>query len=436
MDPFRLGQSVARVARARLTRRAALASSGAGLASALLDRFDLNANVAAAQEATPTGVVNAGDNEPPAVPAWMQTPGAPASAYGERAPAEESVVRWSPAPDVSFSPLADLHGTLTPNALWYEVHYGGIPAIDPTEHRLMVHGLVEQPMLFTMDDIKRFPSVSVIHFLECSGNSFFEWQEGSGGETVQQTTGLTSCAEWTGVPVATVLREVGVKPGAGWMLAEGADAAGHDRSIPLEKAMHDGLLAYAANGEDLRPSQGYPLRLLLPGFEGNTNVKWLRRLKLGTEPWHTRQETSHYSDLMPDGTAREFTFIMEAKSVITSPSGGQRLAGPGFKEITGLAWSGRGRIAQVDVSTDGGQTWSMATLQEPVRPIAWTRFRMPWMWDGQPARLQSRAIDETGYVQPTLAQLVEARGVNSFYHFNGIQTWDVAADGEVTNVYA
>jgi sulfane dehydrogenase subunit SoxC len=436
MDPLRFGQSVARVARARLTRRAALASSGAGLASALLDRFDLHASVAAAQDATPTGTANAGDNEPPAVPAWMQTPGAPASAYGERAPAEESVVRWSPAPDVSFSPLADLHGTLTPNALFYEVHYGGIPAIDPAEHRLLVHGLVERPTLFTVDDLKRFPSVSVIHFLECSGNSFFEWQEGSGGETVQQTAGLTSCAEWTGVPVATVLREVGIKPGAGWMLAEGADAAGHDRSIPLEKAMHDGLLAYAANGEDLRPSQGYPVRLLLPGFEGNTNVKWLRRLKLGTEPWHTRQETSHYSDLMPDGTAREFTFVMEAKSVITSPSGGQRLAEPGFQEITGLAWSGRGRIAQVDVSTDGGQTWSPATLQEPVRSIAWTRFRMPWMWDGQPARLQSRAIDETGYVQPTLAQLVEARGVNSFYHFNGIQTWDVAADGEVTNVYA
>ena len=436
MDPLRLGQSVARVARARLTRRAALASSGAGLASALLDRFDLKASVSAAQEATPAGAANAGNNEPPAVPAWMRTPGAPASPYGERAPAEESVVRWSPAPDVSFSPLADLHGTLTPNALWYEVHYGGIPAIDPAEHRLMVHGLVEQPMLFTMDDVKRFPSVSVIHFLECSGNSFFEWQEGSGGETVQQTAGLTSCAEWTGVPVATVLREVGIKPGAGWMLAEGADAAGHDRSIPVEKAMQDGLLAYAANGEDLRPSQGYPLRLLLPGFEGNMNVKWLRRLKLGTEPWHTRQETSHYADLMPDGTSREFTFVMEAKSVITVPSGGQRLAAPGFHEITGLAWSGRGKITQVDVSTDGGQTWSAATLQEPVRSIAWTRFRMPWMWDGQPARLQSRAVDETGYVQPTLAQLVEARGVNSFYHFNGIQTWDVAADGEVTNVYA
>lgn len=436
MDPLQLGQSVARLARSRLTRRAALASSGAGLATALLDRGNLRPQALAAQDATPTGTQTGGNNEPPEVPAWMRTPGAPASAYGERAPAEDIVVRWSPAPDVSFSPLADLHGTLTPNALFYEVHYGGIPAIDPAEHRLMVHGLVDQPTLFTIDDLKRFPSVSVIHFLECAGNSFFEWQEGSGGETVQQTAGLTSCAEWTGVPVATVLREVGIQPGGTWMLAEGADAAGHDRSIPVAKAMHDGLLAYAANGEDLRPSQGYPLRLLLPGFEGNTNVKWLRRLKVGAEPWHTRQETSHYADLMPDGISREFTFIMEAKSVITSPSGGQRLAGAGFAEITGLAWSGRGRITRVDVSTDGGQTWSQATLQEPVRPIAWTRFRMPWTWDGHPARLQSRAIDETGYVQPTLAQLVEARGVNSFYHFNGIQTWDIAADGEVTNVYA
>jgi sulfane dehydrogenase subunit SoxC len=436
MDPLRFGQSVARAARSRLTRRAALASGGAGLATALLNRSNLTLPVLAAQDATPIGTPTGDSNEPPEVPAWMRTPGAPASDYGERAPAEEAVVRWSPAPDVSFSPLADLHGTLTPNALFYEVHYGGIPAIDPAEHRLMVHGLVERPTLFTMDDLKRFPSVSVTHFLECAGNSFFEWQEGSGGETVQQTAGLTSCAEWTGVPVATVLREVGIMPGGAWMLAEGADAAGHDRSIPVAKAMHDGLLAYAANGEDLRPSQGYPLRLLLPGFEGNTNVKWLRRLKVGTEPWHTRQETSHYADLMPDGISREFTFVMEAKSVITSPSGGQRLAGAGFAEITGLAWSGRGRITRVDVSTDGGQTWSQATLQEPVRPIAWTRFRMPWTWDGQPARLQSRAIDETGYVQPTLAQLVEARGVNSFYHFNGIQTWDIAADGEITNVYA
>src|SRR5215217_4889189 len=281
MDPLRLGQSVGRVARSRLTRRAALASSGAGLASALLDQFHLKASVAAAQEATPTGTVNAADNEPPAVPAWMQTPGAPASAYGERSSFEDGVVRWSPAPDVSFSPLADLHGTLTPNALWYEVHYGGIPAVDPAEHRLLVHGLVERPTLFTIDDLKRFPSVSRKVFLECSGNSFAEWTKDALGQTVQGSHGLTSCAEWTGVPVATVLREVGIKPGGGWMLAEGADAVGHDRSIPTAKAMADGLLVYAANGEVLRPSQGYPLRLLLPGFEGNMNIKWLRRLKVG-----------------------------------------------------------------------------------------------------------------------------------------------------------
>jgi sulfane dehydrogenase subunit SoxC len=366
----------------------------------------------------------------------MLEPGAPSSEYGERAPQEQGIVRLAPAPDVSFSPLASIPGTVTPNGLFYEVHYGGIPAVDPAEHRLLVHGLVERPTLFTIDDLKRFPAVSRKHFLECSGNSFAEWQKVDLGQTVQGSHGLTSCAEWTGVPVATVLREVGIKPGGGWMLAEGADAVGHDRSIPVAKAMADGLLAYAANGEALRPSQGYPVRLLLPGFEGNTNVKWLRRLEVGAEPWHTRQETSHYSDLMPDGTAREFTFVMEAKSVVTFPSGGQRIPGPGFWEITGLAWSGRGRITRVDVSTDGGATWTEATLQEPVLPICWTRFRLPWMWDGTPAQVQSRAVDETGYVQPTRDQLVAARGVNSFYHFNGIKSWAVAADGEVSSVYA
>jgi sulfane dehydrogenase subunit SoxC len=435
MDPLRLGQSVTRVARARLTRRAALASSGAGLASALLERLDPNAKVAAAQDATPVAETAAGSNLPPHVPAWMRTPGAPSSPYGERAPAEDAIVRLAPNPVVSFSPLADLPGTLTPNALFYEIHFGGIPAIDPSEHRLLVHGLVERPTLFTMEDLKRFPAVSVIHFLECAGNSFSEWTEASMSPTVQLSHGWTSSAEWTGVPVATILREVGIKPGGGWILAEGADAAALNRSIPTAKAMTDGLLVYAANGEDLRPSQGYPLRLVLPGFEGNMNIKWLRRLKIGTDPWHTRWDTPYYGDLMPDGTAREFTFVMEAKSVITSPSGGQTLSGPGFVDITGLAWSGRGRITQVDVSTDGGQTWSAATLQEPVRPMAWTRFRFPWQWDGQATQIQSRAIDETGYVQPTIAQLVEARGVNSFYHNNAIKTWAIAANGEVSNVY-
>ena len=436
MDHGRLAQIAARFSRQRLSRRAALGTGGVGLAAALFGRAGPARSSPAAQEATPAVAPEPGANLPPNVPAWMQEPGAPSSELSERAPQEQGVLRIAPAPDVSFSPLADLHGTLTPNALFYEVHYGGVPAIDPAEHRLLVHGLVERPTLFSVDDLKRFPSVSRVHFLECAGNSFFGWQEGSIAPMVQLSHGLTSCAEWTGVPVATVLREVGIKPDGAWMLAEGADAAGHDRSIPVEKAMRDGLLAYAANGEDLRPSQGYPVRLLLPGFEGNTNVKWLRRLKVGETPWHTRQETSHYADLMPDGTSREFTFVMEAKSVITFPSGGQRIPGPGFWEITGLAWSGRGRIDRVEVSTDGGATWSAAALQEPVLPVAWTRFRLPWTWDGQPARLQSRAVDETGYVQPTLAQLVEVRGVNSFYHFNGITTWAVAADGEVTNVYA
>jgi sulfane dehydrogenase subunit SoxC len=435
MDPVQLGQRVTRLARSRVTRRAALATGGAGMATTLLDRLGVGPGRVMAQDATPTAAT-AGANLPPDVPVWMQTPGGPASPYGERSPYEDDVVRELIDPFDSWSPLADIPGTTTPNALWYEVHYGGIPDIDPSEHRLLVHGLVERPTLFTVDDLKRFPAVSVVHFLECSGNSFPEWTEASMGKTVQQTHGLTSCGEWTGVPVATILREVGIKPGGSWVLAEGADAVGHDRSIPTAKLMSDALLAYAINGEDLRPSQGYPVRLLLPGFEGNTNVKWLRRLKVGTQPWQTRQETSHYTDLMPDGTARQFTFIMEAKSVITAPSGGQHLAGPGFTAITGLAWSGRGRITNVDVTTDGGTTWTPATLQDPVLPIAWTRFRLPWTWDGQPTRLQSRAIDETGYVQPTLAQLVEARGVNSFYHFNGIQSWDIAADGEVTNVYA
>jgi sulfane dehydrogenase subunit SoxC len=254
-------------------------------------------------------------------------------------------------------------------------------------------------------------------------------------ETAQASHGLVSCTEWTGVPVRTILREVGLQPGGTWILFEGADAAGMTRSIPTEKAMHDALLVYGQNGEALRPAQGYPLRLVLPGWEGNANIKWLRRMEVGTGPWMTREETSKYTDLMPDGTARQFTFVMEAKSVITFPSGGQTIPSTGFWEISGIAWSGRGRISRVDISTDGGRTWGEAELQEPVLPIALTRFRFPWEWDGQPAQLQSRAIDETGYVQPTAEQLVAARGTNSTYHMNAIQTWAVAETGEVTNVY-
>jgi sulfane dehydrogenase subunit SoxC len=286
-----------------------------------------------------------------------------------------------------------------------------------------------------MDDLKRFPATSVIHFHECSGNSLYDWSEEAMAPDVQIGFGLLSQTEWTGVPLKTILNEVGVDTAATWLLAEGADAAGMDRSIPMEKALDDALLAYAMNGEALRPAQGYPVRLVLPGWEGNANIKWLRRLEAGDGPWETREETSKYTDLMPDGTARQFTFVMEAKSVITYPSGGHTLNDQGFHEISGLAWSGRGKITRVDVSTDGGETWKEAQLQEPVLPVALTRFRFPWTWDGQPARLQSRAVDETGYVQPTMQQLIDARGTKSTYHMNGIKSWAVDENGEVTSAW-
>jgi sulfane dehydrogenase subunit SoxC len=292
--------------------------------------------------------------------------------------------------------------------------------------------LVDRPLIFNMENVTRFPSVSRIHFLECSGNTQ-NWGAPKAELTAQDTHGLLSCCEWTGVPLSTALAEAGVKPEAKWMLAEGADAAAMTRSIPIAKALDDALLADAQNRERLRPEQGYPLRLLLPGYEGNTNVKWIRRLKLGAEPFQTREETSKYSMLMPDGAARQFNLVMEAKSVITFPSGGQRLGGPGFYEITGLAWSGAGKVARVEVSTNGGASWWDAALQEPIMPKCLTRFRAPWDWDGGPATLASRVTDETGYVQPTREALMKVRGVRSYYHYNAIQTWGGAHGGAVTN---
>lgn len=375
---------------------------------------------------------------PPNIPPWMQYWGPLPGPYGERSPHEEHIVRTLNEelnPAWSFTPLQHVHGTMTPTSLFFERHHAGIPEIDPAQHRLVVHGMVSNPLILTMEDIKRFPSTSVIHFLECSGNSLYEWSEETMADTVQEGFGLVSQAEWTGVPLKTILNESGIDPSATWVLAEGADAAGMDRSIPIEKAMDDALLAYGMNGEALRPAHGYPLRLFLPGWEGNANIKWLRRLKVGDGPWETREETSKYTDLMPDGTARQFTFVMEAKSVITYPSGGHKLNDTGFHEISGLAWSGHGKITRVEVSLDGGQTWEDAELQDPVRSMALTRFRFPWEWDGKPARLQSRATDETGYVQPTIQQLIDVRGKNSIYHMNGIKTWAVAENGEVTSAW-
>ncbi|MGY3446234.1 sulfite dehydrogenase [Bradyrhizobium sp. USDA 4473] len=366
-----------------------------------------------------------GNNLPPNVPEWMKAPGDPMGSqpYGTPSVHEKGVVKniSKTLPQyISASgrtPLQELDGIITPNGLFYERHHGGVPTIDPAEHRLMLHGMVDRPLVFTMEDIRRFPSQSRIHFLECSGNPVYTKPY---GKTASDLVGLLSCAEWTGVPLKTVLDEAGLQAGAKWIVAEGADAAALTRSIPIEKCLDDAMLVYSQNGERLRPQQGYPLRLLLPGFEGNMNVKWLRRLKVVAEPAYSREETSKYTDPMPDGTSREFTFYMEAKSIITRPSGGQRLTTHGFHEITGIAWSGHGKIKSVEVSLDEGKSWQQAELQEPVLTRALTRFRLPWHWDGSPAVIQSRAIDETGYVQPTLAELVKVRGLNSFYHNNAI----------------
>ncbi|MEW6344317.1 MAG: sulfite dehydrogenase [Paraburkholderia sp.] len=386
--------------------------------------------------------------KPLEVAPWSRTPGAPilAHPYGVPSSHEADVVRRSarawplPGAASSMTPLADLYGTITPNGLVYERHHNGVPDIDPDQHRLVLHGLVRQPKVFTMDDLVRLPAESRIHFIECSGNTGSEWN-GPSGQPVQLTHGLLSCCEWTGVRLSTLLEEVGGLSasagqrggGAGWVLAEGADAAAMTRSLPLERILDRALVVYAQNGERLRPENGYPLRLIVPGFEGNTNVKWLRRLKFVDAPLETREETSKYTSLMANGTARQFAFEMDAKSVITRPSPGHRLTTPGYYPITGLAWSGRGAIRKVEVSADGGATWQLARLDGTPRDRALTRFQADWLWQGAPAVILSRATDSTGYVQPTREALVAARGLNSQYHYNAIQQWRIDAAGEVRN---
>ena len=329
--------------------------------------------------------------------------------YGDRARFEEAVRQKGPPfmPDEwggNFTPLDETLGIITPSALHYEVCRGGVPEIDSRKHRLLIHGMVDRPLILTMDEIRRLPSTSRILFLECAGNTRSEWREPQAAPSVQFTHGLTSCSEWTGVALSLLLREAGAHRGATWIVAEGADATGNERSIPMAKAMDDVLVAYGQNGEAPRPGNGYPLRLIVPGWEGSVNVKWLRRIKVVDRPYMTRMESPDHTSLMPDGKARQFMFLMEAKSVITSPSGGQRLPGPGFHEIRGLAWSGRGLVRRVEISTDGGKTWRNAKLQEPVLRLAHARFRLDWRWDGREAVLQSRCTDETGYVQPTLTR--------------------------------
>lgn len=358
------------------------------------------------------------------------------SAYGDRSPFEKAK-RLTPDvknPQVASSrtPLADIYGIITPNSLHFERHHSGVPSIDPAQHRLMIHGMVDRPLMLTVADIKRLPSTSRVHFVECSGNSGSEWSA-KGAPDVMRAHGLASCCEWTGVSLKLLLEEAGLKREAKWLVAEGADACKMSRSVPLTKALDDAMIVYAQNGEAIRPEQGYPLRLLVPGWEGNINVKWLRRIKVTDTAYYTKDETSKYTELMPDGKSWLFTWPMDAKSFVTYPSGGQKLAGAGQYEITGLAWSGRGKITKVEVSVDGGKTWQTANLQEPVFSKAFTRFRLPWKWDGTDVTITSRATDETGYVQPSRDELVASRGKNSNYHNNATKPWKIAADGSVTN---
>ena len=336
----------------------------------------------------------------------------------------------------SKAPLGKLVGTITPTDLHYERSHSGNPDLDPAKHRLLVHGMTRKQLVFTVDDLMRMPSITRTVFIECTGNGWENWKKADPNVTVQNTHGLVSTNEWTGVPLRFLIDLVGKDRRSTWMLAEGADAAGVDRSIPLtEEIMDEVFIAYGQNGEPLRPAHGFPIRLITPGLEGNLNIKWLRRLKFGDPPWMTRWETDRYTQLLANGKAMQFQLRMETNSVITSPSGMMEIR-PGYHRITGLAWSGRGKIAKVEISTDEGRTWKQAQLNYPVLPKAQTRFQMDWVWDGKPTKITSRATDEKDNVQPDRKSFIAKMGTNALFHYNAQQTWSIDGDGRVRNVLA
>ena len=360
--------------------------------------------------------------------------------YGQPSKFEKGVARrdvsWltaSAESSVNFTPLHQLDGIITPSGLCFERHHSGIAEINPASHRLMINGLVDKPLVFTMEDIRRMPRVNKIYFLECAANSGMEWR-GAQLNGCQFTHGMIHNVMYTGVSLKVLLEEAGLKPNAKWLMLEGADAAGMNRSLPIEKALNDVMIAFAMNGEALRPEQGYPLRAVIPGWEGNLWVKWLRRIEVGDQPWQTREETSKYTDLLADGRSRKHTFIMDAKSVVTNPSPQAPLKEKGRNVLSGIAWSGRGTVKRVDVSMDGGRNWQTARIDGPVFDKSMVRFYVDFDWNGQELMIQSRAMDSTGYVQPSKQELRKVRGVNSIYHNNGIQTWLVHPGGETENV--
>ena len=373
-------------------------------------------------------------------------PGAPLSGHSERS----QYVKLSRIPEAgpgmrnvdpnnainSKTPLNKLVGAVTPTDLHYERSHAGVPDLDPAKHRLLIHGKVRKPLVLTVDDLEAMPSVSRVHFIECTGNGWENWKKADPTLTVQNTHGLVSTNEWTGVPLRFLIDLVGKDRESTWMLAEGGDGAAVDRSIPLtDEIMDEAIVAYGQNGEPLRPAHGFPIRLIMPGFEGNLHIKWLRRLKFGDQPWMTRWETARYTQLLPDGKARQFQLRMETNSVITSPSGMMEIR-PGYNRITGLAWSGHGKIAKVEVSTDAGKTWKAAQLNYPVLPKAQSRFQMDWEWNGTPAAIVSRSTDERGNVQPDRKTFVDRVGTNALFHYHAQQTWIIDSAGKVRNALA
>jgi len=376
-------------------------------------------------------------------PVWMRGPGAPMSGSGAPSDHEAHMQRTAIRSQAgttgagsSRSPLEFLDGIITPSRLHFERHHSGIPAVDPDEHRLYIHGLVDRPLSFSIESLSRYQTVSSIQFLECSGNSGASLSARPVQKSCSQIHGLVSASEWGGVPLSVLLQETGIKPQGKWIVATGADAAMMSRSVPMEKVLDDAIVALYQNGERLRPSNGYPMRLFLPGWEGNMSVKWLRTIKIVDQPSMSRDETSKYSDLQDNGVSRLFTFPMGVKSVITSPSPGLQMGSKGIYQISGIAWTGAGKIRRVEVSADGGKSWADAALDEHVMSKCLTRFRSAWNWNGGPAVILSRATDETGNVQPTRNVVLAGRAKGAFYHYNGIQAWQIGANGEVSNVYA
>jgi sulfane dehydrogenase subunit SoxC len=410
-----------RISRRRLLAGAATAATIALIRTVSGQTVHAGVGAKAATGGNATGRAAGISNDPDP----SKKPGVPPGKLGTRSHFEHLVKK--PSDTSSRSPLQDFYGFITPSDLHFERSHNGVPAIDPEKYELLIHGMVERPMVFTLRDLKRFPALSRICFIECSGN----FRTGKETLTPQDICGLTSQSEWTGVMLSTLFREVGVSPKASWFLAEGSDAAVMTRSVPVSKAWEDAMIVYAQNGEAIRPEQGYPARLLLPGFEGNTHVKWIRRVELSDQPFMTREETSKYTYAIKDGKIRQFSFVMDARSIITFPAYPVQIE-KGWVEIRGIAWSGRGKISKVELSTDTGRSWYPAQLQEPILDKAHTVFRLLWRWDGQETEILSRATDETGYIQPTLNQLIAARGEDmGGYHLNPVTAWRIRKDGAV-----